>query len=39
LTYAKKEIKLAMPTKKRKRTAPYDVPGFKAKIAGGVDTH
>ena len=36
-TYAKKQKKLAMPPKKRKRAAVYDVPEFKTKIAGGVD--
>ena len=35
-TYAKKQKKLAMPAKKRKRAAVYDVPEFKSKIGGGV---
>ena len=36
-TYAKKEKKLTMPAKKRKRSSAYDVPEFKTKIGGGVD--
>ena len=36
-SYAKKEKKLTMPAKKRKRAAVYAVPEFKTKIGGGVD--
>ena len=36
-TYAKKQKKLAMPARKRKRSKAYEVPDYKTKIGGGVE--
>ena len=36
-TYAKKQKKLAMPARKRKRSKAYEVPDYKTKIGGVVE--